>query len=85
VRYSRDDDRVDVRFALTRQWPEDWSGHTGRIDPGLLAALAGPPAERPIAYVCGSSAFVAAASSWLVELGHAPDRIRTERFGPTGP
>ena len=23
-------------------------------------------------------------ADWLVELGHAPERIRTERFGPTG-
>jgi hypothetical protein len=27
---------------------------------------------------------VEAAASILVDLGHAPERIRTERFGPTG-
>jgi hypothetical protein len=28
---------------------------------------------------------VEAAADLLVGLGHAPDRIRTERFGPSGP
>jgi ferredoxin-NADP reductase len=75
---------VDVRLALTREWPEDYTGHTGRIDPALLAQVAGPPDERPLVYVCGPNGFVEAAAGWLVELGHAPERIRTERFSPTG-
>ena len=82
--YSSDYDAVDVRLALTREWPDDYTGHTGRIDPALLTDLAGPPDQRPRIYVCGPNGFVEAAAEWLVELGHAPDRIRTERFGPTG-
>jgi ferredoxin-NADP reductase len=82
--YALDYDVVDVRLALTREWPEDYTGHTGRIDPALLAEVAGPPEGRPLIYVCGPSGFVEAAAGWLVELGHAPERIRTERFGPTG-
>jgi ferredoxin-NADP reductase len=27
---------------------------------------------------------VEAVASTLVELGHPPDRVKTERFGPTG-
>jgi ferredoxin-NADP reductase len=82
--YGSEYELVDVRFALTREWPEDYTGHTGRIDPALLAEVAGPASGRPLAYVCGPNGFVEAAASWLVELGHAPERIRTERFGPTG-
>jgi ferredoxin-NADP reductase len=82
--YASEHDSVDVRFALTREWPEDYTGHTGRIDPALLAEIAGPASGRPLVYVCGPSGFVEAAAGWLVELGHAPERIRTERFGPTG-
>jgi ferredoxin-NADP reductase len=82
--YGASYDAVDVRFALTRAWPEDYTGHTGRIDPPLLAQTAGPPEGPPLIYVCGPSGFVEAAAGWLVELGHAPERIRTERFGPTG-
>ena len=43
-----------------------------------------PPAERPLVYVCGPTAFVEVAADALVALGHDPGRIRTERFGPTG-
>ena len=82
--YAASYDAVDVRFALTREWPEDYTGHTGRIDPTLLAETAGPPEGRPLIYVCGPSGFVEAAAGWLVDLGHAPERIRTERFGPSG-
>jgi len=82
--YATSYDAVDVRFALTREWPEDYTGHTGRIDPTLLAETAGPPAARPLIYVCGPSGFVEAAAGWLVDLGHAAERVRTERFGPTG-
>ena len=75
---------VDVRFTLTREWPDGWSGYRGRIDRDLLAEVAWPADERPLVYVCGPTAFVETAASSLVELGHDPGRIRTERFGPTG-
>ncbi len=77
-------DEVDIRFALTREWPEGWRGYRRRIDPEILDEVAWPPVERPLVYVCGPTAFVETAASTLVELGHAPDRIRTERFGATG-
>jgi ferredoxin-NADP reductase len=77
-------DRVDVRFVLTREWPDDWQGRRGRIDRALLEDVAGPPSAKPRVYVCGPNAFVEAAAGWLVDSGHDPSRIRTERFGPTG-
>ena len=55
-----------------------------RIDGELLAEVAWPADERPLVYVCGPTAFVETAASALVDLGHDPGRIRTERFGPTG-
>ena len=39
--------RDDVRVALTRAWPDDWSGHRGRVDAELLREVAWPPAHRP--------------------------------------
>src|SRR5262249_49902281 len=77
-------DQVEVSFALTREWPDGWSGHTGRIDRPLLEQLAGSPDMRPNTYICGPTGFVEAAAQWLVAIGHAPERIRTERFGPSG-
>ena len=41
--------------------------------------------DAPTCYVCGPTGFVEAAADLLVGLGHAPDRVRTERFGPSGP
>jgi ferredoxin-NADP reductase len=75
---------ADVRFTLTREAPENWEGHRGRIDRDLLTEIAWPPEARPLVYVCGPSGFVEAAAQSLVDNGHSPDRIRTERFGPTG-
>jgi ferredoxin-NADP reductase len=75
---------VDVRFTLTRSQPEGWSGYRRRIDGDLLAEIAWPAADRPLVYVCGPTAFVETAAQALVDLGHDPGRIKTERFGPTG-
>jgi ferredoxin-NADP reductase len=75
---------ADVRVTLTREQPEGWTGYRRRIDAELLAEVAWPPEVRPLVYVCGPTAFVEVAANALVELGHDPARIRTERFGATG-
>jgi ferredoxin-NADP reductase len=75
---------VGLHIALTRAWPEDWQGHRGRLTPELLRDVAWPPEERPLIYICGPTGFVEAIAGQLVEAGHDPIRIRTERFGPTG-
>jgi ferredoxin-NADP reductase len=77
-------DQVDIRLTLTREWPEAWRGFRRRIDKEMLDEVAWSPPERPLVYVCGPTPFVEVAASGLVELGHDPGRIRTERFGPTG-
>jgi ferredoxin-NADP reductase len=43
-----------------------------------------PGASRTRVYVCGPTGFVENAVQLLQERGHAPEMIRTERFGPTG-
>jgi ferredoxin-NADP reductase len=79
-----EDDGLDIRYTLTRQQPAGWSGYARRIDVPLLAEVAFPSDERPLTYICGPTSFVETAASGLVELGHDPSTIRTERFGPTG-
>jgi ferredoxin-NADP reductase len=79
-----DHDGVGVHLTLTRDWPEDWQGHRGRIDHQLLDELAWPPDSQPLVYVCGPTAFVETVAEALVRSGHQPSRIKTERFGPTG-
>ena len=72
----------DAILTFTREPPADWKGHLGRIDHGLLGEAASEP---QIAFVCGSNGFVETATGLLLEFGLDPQRIRTERFGPTGP
>jgi ferredoxin-NADP reductase len=75
---------VEVTLTLTRESPAGWTGYARRIDRDLLAAVGWPPEDRPLVYICGPNGFVETAAELLVDLGHQPDRIRTERFGPTG-
>jgi ferredoxin-NADP reductase len=76
---------VDVRITLTRgDAPPGWDGWTRRIDRDMLVEVGPEPAQRPRAYVCGPTPFVEEAARLLVELGHEPARVHTERFGPTG-
>ena len=82
--YSHELRDFDTHITLTREQPDDWHGHTGRIDRDLIEDVIWPVADRPLAYICGPTPFVETAAQLLVELGHDPARIRTERFGPTG-
>jgi ferredoxin-NADP reductase len=73
-----------VHFTLTRAWPDEWSGRRGRIDRKLLSELAFSASEDPLVYVCGPTPMVEVVAAALIEGGHRPERIRTERFGATG-
>ena len=75
---------VDVTFTFTRGAPADWQGYRRRIDREMLGAVSWPPSEMPRAFVCGPTPLVESVASLLVELGHDPAHVRTERFGPTG-
>ncbi len=75
---------LQVFHTLTRSRPPGWEGFARRLDRDMLEEVAWPAARRPLAYICGPTAFVESAASLLVELGHEPARIKTERFGPTG-
>ena len=73
----------ETTITLTREQPPGWNGRTGRVDPDAprrdRVAAGGAPSRlrlRP-------DGFVEAVADALVTLGHAPARIRTERFGPT--
>jgi ferredoxin-NADP reductase len=75
---------VDVVQTLTRAQPPGWSGYRRRVDREMIAEVAWPVTEKPRCYVCGPTGFVETVASALVEIGHDPQNIRTERFGPTG-
>jgi ferredoxin-NADP reductase len=77
-------DGVRIAFTLTRERPAGWTGYDRRVDAEMLAEVGPAASERPKAFVCGPTAFVEQAADALIALGHPPDAIRTERFGPTG-
>jgi ferredoxin-NADP reductase len=79
-----DDPHRAVTFTLTRETSEDWSGRRGRVDSALLDEIGWPPSVGPHCYVCGPTPFVEAVADALVGLGHDPEDVKTERFGPTG-
>ncbi len=78
--FYRDELGEETTLTYTRRTPEAWTGATGRIEPGLLSRLAWPDG---MAYVCGPNGFVETATRLLMESGYEPERIRTERFGPS--
>jgi ferredoxin-NADP reductase len=78
-------DPAQVRITLTRgPAPPGWEGWTRRIDRDMLLAVGPEPSQGPRVYVCGPTPFVEEAARLLVELGHEPAGVHTERFGPTG-
>jgi ferredoxin-NADP reductase len=75
---------VEIVYTLTRQQPPGWTGHTGRVGAALLAEVAWPAGEAPLAYVCGPTPFVEAVASGLVDLRYPAERVKTERYGGVG-
>lgn len=73
-----------VSYAYTRMAPANWPRSPGRIDAQLIAQAAWPPSRSPTCYICGPTPFVESAAGLLTAAGHPAERIRTERFGPTG-
>jgi ferredoxin-NADP reductase len=82
-RLSASDDELDVLYALTREQPAGWTGYARRVDDEILREVAYASGEGP-AFVCGPTRFVETVADGLVAVGYAPERVRTERFGPTG-
>jgi ferredoxin-NADP reductase len=75
---------LEVAHTLTRSQPSGWTGYSRRIDKEMLEEVAWPSEQRPLAFVCGPTPLVETVATALVELGHDPGRVKTERFGPTG-
>jgi ferredoxin-NADP reductase len=84
ARLAEKDTTLEVTHTLTREQPDGWTGFKRRIDRAMLEAIAWPPSEHPRAYICGPTPLVESVAAALVELGHQPALIKTERFGPTG-
>ena len=78
-------DALTVTYTLTRSQPAGWKGYTRRIDDAMLKEVSAPLGPDALAYVCGPTALVEVAADGLERVGLPAERIRTERFGPSGP
>ena len=83
-RLAANGDGLRIVHTLTRGHPPGWSGQTRRIDRDMLASAGIAAGERPRTFICGPTPLVELTARSLLELGHQPDLIKTERFGPTG-
>jgi ferredoxin-NADP reductase len=77
------EDGLRVVHTLTREHSAGWTGLSRRIDRTMLEDVGFPVRERPQVFICGPTGLVEMAGQLLVELGHEPERIKTERFGPS--
>ena len=75
---------VSIVYAYTRAVPKDWARSPGRIDAALIADATWPATLFPGFYICGPTSFVESVTELLIASGYHSDKIRTERFGPTG-
>lgn len=78
------DQSVMVTYAYTRTIPKGWPRPPGRIDAALIADTTWLADLGPTCYICGPTPFVETVANLLTASGHDRDKIRTERFGPTG-
>jgi ferredoxin-NADP reductase len=75
---------MSITYAYTRRAPVGWPRGPARIDAALFTTTTWPSNLAPTCYVCGPTSFVETASGLLSASGNSSDKIRTERFGPTG-
>ena len=75
---------LQVAHTFTRSAPEGWDGYARRVDVEMLSDVFNRLGAIGRAYICGPDGFVETAANALVDAGVSPERVRTERFGPTG-
>jgi ferredoxin-NADP reductase len=72
---------AEVQYTLTRRQPPGWGGFAGRVNDAMLARIAWPASQRPLAFICGPTPFVEAVAELLVARHYLESRVKTERFG----
>jgi ferredoxin-NADP reductase len=80
---QRQADGLRVDYLYTRSVPAGWPRPPGRLSAAELPRGDVTPAP-PAVFVCGPTGFVEAAANLLIQAGHRPGAIKTERFGPSG-
>ena len=77
-------DSFELFHTLTRSQPDGWTGFARRIDTRMLGEVSRLYGAKALTFICGPTALVESAANGLLELGLKSERIKTERFGPSG-
>ena len=85
TRRASEDPAFDLTYAYTRAAPAGSPQRPRRIDAATIDEVTWPASSYPTCYVCGPTPFVEAVADLLIAAGHTAERVKTERFGPTGP
>jgi ferredoxin-NADP reductase len=72
---------LEITWVYTRVAPAGWPTPAGRVNTEVLRAATIAASDAPSVFVCGPTGFVESVANSLVELGHEPGRVKTERFG----
>ena len=78
------DPSLSVEYAFTRTTPAGSARPAARIDAAFLASYGFAASLAPTVFVCGPTGFVETVANLLVAAGHDAQRVKTERFGPSG-
>ena len=81
---AQTDREFELTFAFTRSAPDGWPRPPSRIDAEIVGMATVAPDRTPLCYICGPTPFVESAANLLIAAGHDAQRIKTERFGPSG-
>ena len=76
--------KTTVEIVHTRRSPAGSPRPPARLTRESVAESVFPASATPRIFVCGPTPFVETIAGWLLQLGHNPTRIRTERFGGSG-
>lgn len=72
---------LEITYVYTREVPEGWPAEPGRLTKDVVAEATLSADLSPAVFVCGPTGFVESVATWLVDLGHDPRAVKTERFG----
>lgn len=82
-RLERECDWLQIALVYTRVAAPQTTRPASRVRPADLAPKEWVPTDGGHVYICGPTGFVESVTATLIEQGHQPSAIRTERFGPS--